>query len=361
MQPSLAPRMTISNHRAPWAPCWPRCWGPVALAAVLVACGGGGGGGTSAPSVAAPPSAGAALANSSNEAAQSAQTAVASAGAAAARVGTLSGLSAVFGAPVGTQSAPRAEALGAPRGEASGAAPTQRKRALAVQALACADLVDPPCSGSASADTNIPATATGIVPGNFFDLQFAAVSGSLFGRSVVLNGHMRIDFLSALAFDATQFPGLDLQILLDGFNGSVNGVAFGPTSDLARLQINGQGLVTVTAAGATYTGLNTITPSGNGNYSVGNATVRVSYWSDPSKYVELNLQNWNVAAGRPGAGSRATLSAAQGSIALNVTSSTPGSVVYAAVITAGGVTSPYVVTATYPAGGGAPSYVAVPG
>jgi hypothetical protein len=275
----------------------------------------------------------------------------------------MSGLSVVFGAPVGTQGAERAHALGAPREAALGAAGQtgQRKRALAAETLPCTDIVDPPCSGSVVADTNIAPTATSIVPGNFFDLQFGALSGSLLGKSVLLNGHMRIEFLSGLAFGATQFPGLDLQILLDAFSGTVNGVAFGPTSDLARLQINGQGLLTITAAGATYIGLNTVTLNGNGNYTVGNATVRVSHWADPTRYVELHLVNWVVATGRPGVGSSATLSAAAGSINLNVTSSSSTSVVYAVGITAGAVTTPYVVTATYPAGGGAPSYVAVPG
>lgn len=331
-----------------------------AFTAALVACGGGGGG-SSASSVTAPPSTGATLTNSSTDASQSAQAVVAGAGAAAARVGSMSGVSAVFGAPVGTQSATRAHALGAPSEAAPGAAAAQRKRALAVATLGCAELVDPPCTGSATSDTNITANATGIVPGNYFDLQFAALSGSLFGKSVVLNGHMRIEFLSALAFNATTFPGLDLQILLDGFNGSVGGVPFGPTSDLARLQINAQGLSTVTAAGITYIGLNTVTLSGNGNYSVGDATLRLSHWSEPSRYVELHLVNWTVTSGRPGVGSTATVSAAVGSIAINVTSTSSTNVVYAVGITAGNATTPYIVTATYPAGGGAPSYGVVPG
>lgn len=360
MQPSLTTSSTMFQTRAasPRA-LWPRRLAPTALAALLVACGGGGGG--SAPTVAAPPSTGATLTNSSTDAAQSAQAVVAGASAAAARVGSMSGLSVVFGGPVGTQSAPRMHALGAPRETVAGVNASQRKRALVAETLPCSDVVDPPCSGSVVADTNIAPAATSIVPGNFFDLQFAALTGSLAGKSVVLNGHMRIEFLSGLASGATQFPGLDLQILLEAFSGTVNGVAFGPTSDLARLQINGQGLLTITAAGATYTGLNTVTLNGNGNYTVGNATVRVSHWSDPTRFVELHLVNWAVAAGRPGAGSSATLSAAAGSISLNVTSSSPTSVVYAVSITSGAVTTPYIVTATYPAGGGAPSYSAVPG
>lgn len=363
MQPSIVDAAQITTPR----PLRARAPIPARVAlgllvTLLSACGGGGGGGGSSPSpsVTAPPSVGAALTSSPNDAAQSAQAVVAGATAAAARVGTMSGLSAVFGAPVGTQSAPRELAQGASAPANSGVA-GQRKHPLAAQTLPCSEFVDPPCTGNVVADTNIPPTAASIVPGNFFDLQFGALSGSLFGKSVQLNGHMRIDFLSTLALNATTFPGLDLQILLDGFSGSVSGVGFGPTSDLARLQINGAGVTTITAAGATYTGLDTITLSGNGNYTVGNATVRASHWSDATRFVELHLVNWSVAGGRPGAGSSATLSAASGGITLSVASSGSTSVVYAVGITAGGVTTPFIVTATYPAGGGAPSYVAVPG
>jgi hypothetical protein len=344
----LEPRISVSPAtdrpaEFPQAPRWlPRLL-PAALTALLVACGGGGDSGGAAPaSVAGPPSTGAVLANSSNEAAKSAV--VAGADAAVAQAGALSGFSAVFGTPIAAHQSPAAT----------------RKRALAVIASTCDDWVDLPCSGSATVDTNVPRTATVVNAGDYLDVRFTSVSGLLLGNSVLLNGRMRMDFQSAFDPLMTQFPGLNLLLTLDGFSGSVNGKLFGPVTDLAKLQIDSQGAGTLTAAGARYTGLRGVTTTGPGDYTIAAATVRTSYWADAGRYVDLSLANWHVAGARPAVGSQATVSAAQGSMVITVAASTTASVVYTVSISSPTGNASFLVTATYPLGGGAPVYTAVP-
>lgn len=230
--------------------------------------------------------------------------------------------------------------------------------ALAVQTAACADLLDPPCSGSASYDTNVADSATVVNPGDWADIQFQSLTGSLFGLQLSFNGHLRMDFLSTVDLDATSLSSLDVKVTFDTFTGSVNGAGFGPVSDAFRLQINGQGVSTITAGGASYSGLHGVSVSGSGNYGIAGGTVRVGYWSDPNKYVDIVYQNWRVVAGRPAVGSTVSIGSGQGSISLTVTSTSTSTVVCAVTINAGGSTARYTVTATYPAGGGVPTYVA---
>ena len=325
------------------------------LTALLVACGGGGdsGGGTQSVTdeVVGPPTASASLSNTTAEAQQSAPAIVAAADAAASRVESLSGLSAVFGGsvvPQGLLDDGRRQILA-----------TGQVLPASVQSVGCTDFFDPPCAGSITMDTNVADTATAVKPGDYADIQFGSASGSLFGQSVALNGRLRIDFLSAFDFNATQFNGLDLKLKLEAFGGSLNGAGFGPVSDTARLQIDTQARVTIVAGGASYTGLHGVTISGSGSYSIAGGTVRLAYWSDSGKYIDITLQNWRVVGGRPAVGSQATIATGQGSATLSVSSSSTSTVVYAVAITAGGGNTHYAVTATYPAGGGAPTYVAV--
>jgi len=330
-----------------------RRWLPAAFAVWLVACGGGGGDGGPGPTddVAGPPTVSAILQNTAGEASQSVQAAVGTADNAAARASSLSGLSALLGTPIAGPSSAHVHPLAAP---ASGTA-----RPLAVMTAACSDLFEPPCAGSASVDTNIADTATRIAAGDYADMQFASLSGTFAGESVALNGRMRIEFLSAIDLASTTFDGMDVKLKLVSFSGSINGAAFGPISDSSRLRIDAQGVATVTAGGATYSGLGGVTVTGAGHYGVANTTVRMSYWSDAGRYVDLTLQSWQVLGGRPTVGSMATVGGS-GSIVVSATSASSSTVVYAVAVTAGGATTNYIVTASYPSGGGVPSYTAVP-
>jgi hypothetical protein len=314
------------------------------LAVVLVSCGGGGGSSPAdtTPIVRGPPDMAAMLANTSDDAAQSVISAVAAADAAAGNSNSLSGVFALFGAPTGLQRAPD----------------SSRKHATAVQSAACTDVLDAPCSGSASIDTDLSPSASSAPAGTFIDVRFNALSGGLAGSSVTLNGRMRIDFVAAFNLANPQPTGLDLRLLFDQLSGSVNGAAFGPVSESLRLQVDAQGHSSVIAGGKRYSGISGVTVGNAGNYSIAGSSVRTGHWSNAGTYVDLNLTQWQVVNGRPALGSMATLNAGSGSVALQVTSSSTSSVVYAAAMTLNGSTTHYVVTATYPAGGAAPTYVA---
>jgi hypothetical protein len=326
---------------------WLRPAIPAALAALLAACGGGGGSDPS-PEVQGPPTTPATLSATPGEAGSSAKAAVAGAEAATSRSGALNGLTALFGEPIVAQQAPVAG----------------RKQILAVQTAPCADLLDTPCSGSATLDTNWNENATTVPAGTYFDLRFSHLSGPLLGNQLALNGRMRMEFQTALNLNASQVNGLDLKLTFDALGGSVNGVTFGPLTDLGRLQISSQGISTLTAGGARYTNLRGVSFTSAGNYSIGSGTVRVSYWADSGAYVDISLTNWRVSGGRPAVGSQAAVSSGSGSstgsAAISVIASSQTSVVYSVAITLNGVSTAYVVTATYPPGGGAPTYAAVP-
>ncbi|EHR70363.1 hypothetical protein BurJ1DRAFT_1495 [Burkholderiales bacterium JOSHI_001] len=328
-------RRWIARALAPAATAW------------LVACGGGGGDSSSpADQVAGPPTVAATLSASTTDASRSAQSAVASADAAATRARSLSGLAALVGAPIGS-------------------APVQlaglhtRAQIQAVTTSACTDFFDLPCSGSIVLDTNVADNATTVRPNDYVDVRFQSAGGLLLGSQVSLNGRLRVDFLSTLNLNATTFPGMDVLLTLDAFGGAVNGAAFGPISDIGRLQISSSGVSTMTAGGASYQGLSGVTTSGASSYTIGSGTVRTGHWTDSNTYVDVALAGWQVVNGRPAPGSQATLTAAQGSINVIVATSTAQTVTYTVSITVNGVASHYLVTATY-GGGATPAYSAVP-
>lgn len=327
-----------------------------AVASVLVACGGGGGsdaGSTAqADQILGPPTVAASLVNSSDEAKLSMQTMVEGADKAASRASSLSGLSALLGLPVGTLSV-------ASSGQKE-AQSTTGVHAMSVQTQACNTFLASPCTGSATLDTNIADNANVINVGDFADVTFASLSGPLDGLNVFMNGHMRIDFLSTFNLNSSMFSGLDLKLKLDNFSGSVNGASFGPVSDSAHMQINAQGVSTVTAGGVSYIGLKGVSVTGAGTYTIPTGTLRVSYWSDSGKYVDIALTNWRTVGGKPQVGAHATVTSSNGTITANVTSSNSTTVVYAVTCVVNGITSRYTVTATYGAGSTSPTYVAVP-
>lgn len=316
-----------------------------ATVALLAACGGGGDGSddSAAADAVGPPTVAATLVNTPTEAQQSASTTVAGADTALQRFSAMNAFSAFLGEPVIPLSA-------APRGQ---------KQALAVQTAVCADLFDPPCAGTAAVDTNVADNATVLNPGDWVDIRFQSLSGAMFGAQLAFDGHVRMDFLSSLNLNATSFNGLDMKLSFDGLGGTVNGAAFGPVSDVFRLQINAQGASTITAGGASYTGLTGVDITGSGHYAIAGGTVRLGYWGDTSRYVDLGFQNWRVVAGRPAVGATASITSGQGTASLRVMASSSASVVYAVTLTAGGSTTAYTVTATYPSGGGVPTYLAV--
>ncbi|CAD5374308.1 conserved exported hypothetical protein [Rubrivivax sp. A210] len=319
----------------------------VALAALLVACGGGGDATSSQPAqVVAPPTTPATLGTTEAEASAAVQAAVASADAAVNRSSALSGLGALLGTPIGMAPEPQAT----------------RAQPLVVRNLPCGDLIDAPCNGSATVDTNLADNATAIPAGAFFDVRFNAVSGFIFGRSATLAGRLRMDFLSAIDADAQTPAGLHVILTTEQFGGSLGGRAFGPVSDIAELRISAQGVASVVAAGRQYTGLGTVSVTDANNYTLGSGSVRAAHWTAANTYVDLAFENWRVVNGRPAPGSALTVNGAAGnSASIRVSGTTADTVVYAVTLTSAAATLNFSVIATYPAGGGAPSYRVVGG
>lgn len=318
--------------------------------ALLAACGGGGGGDDTAMAVVGPPSVAAALANTTSEAQQSAPAAVAGADNALRRYSALEAFSAYAGTPL----TPPAAAPGGHK--VALAAPTMHP--LAVQTAPCSELLSAPCTGSVSGDTNIAGDASSVRAGDWAWIEFQSLTGMLYGQQLSFNGNFRMDFLSAVTLGGSTFSGLDVKLSFTGFSGSINGASFGPVSEAFRLQVTSGGTSTITVGGASFTDLSGVSVTGSGSYTIGGGTLRISYWGDATRYVDLSYTDWQMVSGRPAVGAKVTATAGSDSIALTVLSSSTTTVVYSAAMTVAGRTTYYTVTATYAAGSDTATYVA---
>jgi hypothetical protein len=310
---------------------------PALLASLLLACGGGGGSG--------PADVAATFSRTPEEASAATQAALAGASDAARNTGELGGLFLFFGGPPA--------ALGSP--------PTERKQALQVVQLGCSDLLEFPCSGSASADTNISGSSSLVAAGDYIDISFNQLSGIMGGDSVGFDGRMRMDFRASFDLNASSMAGLNLDFTFDNLRVDVNGASYGPINDTGTLLVDGAGIMTVSTGGRSYTGLTGVSVDDGDNFVVGGGSVRMPYRSGSAKHVDIDLQNWQVVGGRTLVGSSATLTAANGSVSVLVTASSALQVRYAVVLTVDGVSANYIVTADYPEAGGAPTYTVVAG
>jgi hypothetical protein len=340
--------------------CSACCVGPLAmpLLAALAGCGGGGSGdgGDEGPNARAepigPPAVAATLSNTAADAGEACRAAVDAADGAITRVAAMGGLFGLIGTPVSSG------ALFSPLLALARAGHT--KRALRMETLDCQDILDLPCSGSATVDTNIADTATAFAAGDYADVRFNGLNGRLFGVSTALQGRMRLDFVAPFDLNASTLAGLDVLVTLDQLGGHLAGHAFGPVSDVGRLQVSSSGVQTITASGRRYSAMRSVSASAAGSYSIGSGGVRMAHWSTPAGHVDIAFTGWRVLANRPQPNALATLTAGTGRVTVRVTSSSSARVGYAVVITLGGAALNYTVTATYPAGGGAPVYTAVP-
>lgn len=338
-----------------------RCGAVAALAAsaTLVACGGGGGGGSdggtptfsAAPS--GPPTTAASPGTTSADAIEAAKAAVATADGAATRQNALAGFVALAG-PV---------ASGGP-GLAFGAAmqPAGTKQALAVSTDPCTEFVSAPCTGTVTTDTNIPSTATTIARGQYLDGTFNAISGSLNGSAVTLSGRLRVEFLTALNPASSSLAGVQMRLVFAGFGGSVAGLAFGPLSETVDLLFDNFGAPTLVTQGASFGTLAGVTSTGTGSYTIANVSARVGFGSAASTYVDVALSDWRASGGRPAAGF-ARVNAPGWATTVTVVAASGNGVIYDVSIAGNvpGSGGQYRITATYPTGGGAPTYAVVAG
>lgn len=332
-----------------------RRMGATVLLATLVACGGGGGdsgdGNTLSAAPSGPPAAAATMGSSSTDASDSAKAAVGAADGMMARQGSLSGLT-VLGAPL-AGSAPGV-AFSALVGSAG------LKQAQAASTAPCTQVLGTPCSGSVTVSTNVADNATSVARGQYIEGTFNALSGSLNGVAVSLSGKLRIEFLTAFNLNTSSVAGIGLRLVFTSFAGSVGGVAVGPVTETLDISFDAQGLPTLVINGASYSPRTTAITSGG--YTITSGDARVGYGAAASGHVNVRLVGWTSNASRPGVGSFATVSANGWAANVSVLSSSSSTVVYEVFIAGPtpGSSARFTVTATYPVGGGAPSYVAVP-
>ena len=181
------------------------------------------------------------------------------------------------------------------------------------------------------------------------------------GETVSFNGTLRMDFLTAWDMYANPtMAGVQFKLTLSNFSASVGSISYGPTTIAALFEIDGMGNVTMTIGGMSIVGMDRVFITDADNYTFGTITIRKTYWGSASTYVDVTFNTWAVVAGRPTVGSSFTVSAGANSVWVQVTSSSTSVVTYSVQTTINGVSAGYTVTATYPAGGGAPSYTVAP-
>jgi hypothetical protein len=325
-----------------------RGFGATLVAAALAACGGGGGGDDAAgPALQSPPTVAATLTQSGGEAMAAVQALNSGAATIVSKNAALEA-GALF-APVGASSSPL--------NLRSTLARTSRERALARETVGCADLGLSPCSGSVTLDISDSSDGTVFPAGSHATATFNGLSFSDAGSAFSINGMFRIDFLTAIDFDVADFANARLQITLSNLSGNVEGVSFGPESAVALYEFDGIGMPAVTIDGLRMTGLDSLNVTDADNYSAIGTRARLAHWAAASTYVDVNFSNWSVSAGRPTAGSTATITAGTGSVSISVDGASASQVVYLVDVSAGGVTTSYQVTATL--GANAPAYTFV--
>lgn len=326
----------------------------VSSAIVLLAACGGGGGGSTGPSLQSPPSTAATLSPSATEATE-ALKAINGGGSAIAKQDA--GPDSLF-LPTGDPFSASSGSAAALYGNAAGSG---REQPMAVTNVACTSILPPPCSGSLSLDTNLdPNTGSATIPaGVYLSFSFNALQGSFQGKAINISGTLRVDFLTTIDINASSFANSRFQVLSLGLGGSIAGEPFGRGDRVALVEFDAQGGATLTTEGMSFSRLSGITVTDTQNYIIGTATLRHAHWGNAGAYVDYAFQSWAVSAGRPTAGSQVTVSAGAGTLAAVVTASSASTVVYDVQVNAGGSSKRYTVTATYPAGGGAPVYAAI--
>jgi hypothetical protein len=333
-----------------------RLWCAAAtMTTLLAACGGGGGGGgddtaaNNGPVLEAPPATAVAL--QANGAEASGATAAAADG--AQRVVQLNA-SLSGSIPALANNSSLAVSLG------RAAMSAKREHALARQTISCADFFgSSSCSGSLTVDTNASGSGTAIPAGTYATLTFNNLQGSFGGSPVLINGTLRMDYLTAFDANASSPAGLRAQFTFTSFSGTTDGVSFGPLNEVALYEFDAQAVGTMTIDGLRITGFDTLAVTDANNYSLANVMLRRAHWATPSGHVDLGFQSWSVTNGRPTLNSRATVTAPNSSLTIAVTASSVNTVVYGITTTVNGVMTSYTVTASYPAGGGAPTYTVV--
>jgi hypothetical protein len=203
--------------------------------------------------------------------------------------------------------------------------------------------------------------ATVLPAGTTIQVAFNALSGTVSGMPVAFNGVMRLDYLTAFDLNAVSLAGVSFRLTLTDFSGTAEGVAFGPVTETALFEFDSQGVASITIDGLRVRGLDNLVITNAGTYSLAGVSLRRAHWEALTSYVDVNFTSWGVLNGRPTVNSLASIEVPGSRIGILVLSSSTSTMVYEVTCQVGGTLSTYLVTATYPAGGGAPTYTVVPG
>lgn len=222
-----------------------------------------------------------------------------------------------------------------------------RMQALTAGTLACIAVLDAPCSGTGVRSTSVAPGATRVVPGDFVDVTFEALSGSLGAATVGFKGRVRLEFDAALDLASPRLDGLNARIGLTDYLATLNGVDHASSAGSGRLLIDGAGRSTVVMFGARYTALSGVGVAGSGSSEVGSGTLRTAHWTDRDRYIDIALTGWRTQDARPAVGSVATITGASGRVSVVVTQSNIAVVDYLVTIEAGGTTEAYTATSAY--------------
>ena len=313
-----------------------RVAGAAVLGAALSACGGGGGGddGSASDAVVAPPSAAATLANSADGAIGGVRAAVDAAQRAASADGSLIGAGLFLGGPTAQGGAGIRSAGGV--------------RAKASESASCYEIFETtPCAGRVSITTSFDLDVEDIPAGSTATLRFDGIGTVWDGATVELDGQMRFVFETTLEGDEYRWRQESLVIQLVDFSGSYGGIAFGPVDVAARIEIDARaGTMATTIDGIRFSDLQ-VEPTATGSLLNG-GTVRLAAPAQPGVYVEVALSNWQIADGRPTAGSATVSGSGPIRHLVNVQDTSADRVVYSVVVDQGGVPlAAYTVVATY--------------
>jgi hypothetical protein len=322
------------------------------LSALLAACGGGGGGGGGsdpAAALEAPPTSAAALQGSASSASGAAAAALASAERLVQISASLDGGFVPLGNGLGSPAAWSRTAL------------LRRESALATETVPCSSFFGTTaCSGSITVDTNASGNATVLPAGTYVTLTFNALQGTVEGSPVAFNGVMRIDYLTTFDLNAVSLAGLRFQLALTALSGTADGVSFGPFTETALFEFDAQGVSSITIDGLRIGGLDNLLITDADDFSLAGVTLRRAHWEQLAGYIDVSFIDWRVVAGRPAVNSAANIEVPGSRIGVIVRASSPSQVVYEVNCLINGAISNYSVTATYPPGGGAPTYTVVP-
>ncbi|MGB7184251.1 MAG: hypothetical protein WBD51_20110 [Burkholderiaceae bacterium] len=190
-------------------------------------------------------------------------------------------------------------------------------------------------------DSNAPLPAGTYIQTAFQNTTITLSTGQTFS----FGGTFTLTFLEPLDLNA---GGLGLvgsyRLTADGLTGvDEDGISFGPESFTMDVTARGDGTASIVYDGVRVDSID-ITGTGDpDSYRINSGSTVISY---DEGYAEVSFSNWNVVNSVPQIGSSLTVTGADGSATVTVTSASATEVSFDVVITAGTTTESHTVVAT---------------